>query len=102
MKKMFSHSEFNGDLSKWKISNVNNMSCMFEKSKFNKNLTNWKPYRAIDITNIFELSEAPIPYWSKFNDVGARKRAIGAYLLQKELHKELNNNDVIKPKKLKM
>ncbi len=33
--------KFNGDISKWNVSNVTNMSHMFEKSKFNVNISNW-------------------------------------------------------------
>ena len=32
---------FNGDISKWDVSNVTNMHCMFTDSKFNGNISNW-------------------------------------------------------------
>lgn len=30
-----------GDISKWDVSNVTDMSCMFAKSEFNSNISNW-------------------------------------------------------------
>ena len=38
---MFAYSEFNGDLSKWDVSNVNEMHGMFANSKFNQDISNW-------------------------------------------------------------
>jgi len=35
MYEMFKDSHFNGDISKWDVSNVTNMSSMFSGSKFN-------------------------------------------------------------------
>ena len=32
---------FNGDISKWDVSNVTNMHCMFTDSKFNGNISGW-------------------------------------------------------------
>mgnify|MGYP002790665770 CR=1 FL=1 len=34
---------FQEDISKWDVSNVENMSFMFCNSKFTKDLTNWQP-----------------------------------------------------------
>ena len=31
---MFSHSQFDGDISGWDVSSVTNMSCMFRESQF--------------------------------------------------------------------
>ena len=38
---MFSNSEFNGDISKWNVSNVTNMNAMFNDSIFNQDISNW-------------------------------------------------------------
>jgi surface protein len=38
---MFMNSKFNGDISKWDISNVENMNTMFWNSKFNSDISNW-------------------------------------------------------------
>ena len=39
---MFSDSEFNGDISKWDVSNVINFEHMFFHAKFNQDISNWK------------------------------------------------------------
>ena len=41
MKSMFEESKFNGDISKWNVSNVKDMSGMFEDSKFNGDISKW-------------------------------------------------------------
>jgi surface protein len=41
MEYMFTDSEFNGDISKWNISNVTDMTAMFEGSEFNRDLSSW-------------------------------------------------------------
>ena len=38
---MFYQSEFNGDISKWDVSNVTDMRCMFIDSEFNRNISKW-------------------------------------------------------------
>ena len=38
---MFARSKFNGDISGWDVSRVENMSAMFNDSKFNKNISKW-------------------------------------------------------------
>jgi surface protein len=38
---LFESSEFNGDISKWDVSNVTNMSEMFEDSRFNGDISKW-------------------------------------------------------------
>ena len=38
--------KFNGDISKWNVSNVKNMAGMFELSRFNGDISNW------DVSNV--------------------------------------------------
>ena len=38
---MFANSKFNGDISKWNVSNVKNMNYMFYKSPLEKNPPKW-------------------------------------------------------------
>jgi surface protein len=38
---MFYESKFNGDISNWDVSNVNNMSNMFDKSPLQSNEPKW-------------------------------------------------------------
>ena len=42
MKKMFAFSQFTGNISKWDISKVTNMSYMFKDSIFKSDISNWK------------------------------------------------------------
>jgi surface protein len=39
-------SQFNGDISKWDVSNVTNMEHMFAGSTFNNDISNW------DVSNV--------------------------------------------------
>ena len=38
---MFYNSKFNGDISKWDVSNVKDMACMFDNSPLEINLPKW-------------------------------------------------------------
>ena len=38
---MFFNSEFNGDISRWNVSKVENVSNMFYNSKFRGDISNW-------------------------------------------------------------
>ena len=47
MSYMFKHSKFNGDISKWDVSNVKDMGEMFNESPLEKNPPKWyKQYEA--------------------------------------------------------
>ena len=50
MNSMFYSSSFNKDISKWNVSNVEDMSCMFENSSFNGDISNW------DVSNVKYIS----------------------------------------------
>ena len=41
MPSIFKNSTFNGDISQWDVSNVNNMQSMFENSTFNQDISDW-------------------------------------------------------------
>jgi surface protein len=49
MGSLFKESDFNGDISKWDVSNVRDMSGMFEDSKFNGDISKW------DVSNVCEM-----------------------------------------------
>ena len=59
MSYMFAFSQFNGDISKWNVSNVKNMKKMFYKSKFNKDISNWNVSNVENMNSMF--------FDSKFN-----------------------------------
>ena len=51
---MFFNSQFNGDISKWDVSNVTNMSCMFDyNSQFNGDISKWDVSNVTDMSNMF-------------------------------------------------
>lgn len=55
MKRLFNESraKFNGDISKWDVSHVTNMSEMFAGSEFNGDVSNWNVSNVIDMTYMF-------------------------------------------------
>jgi surface protein len=57
MKAMFEFSEFNGDISKWDVSNVENMMGMFSESRFNSRISSWNVSKVKDLDWMFEKSE---------------------------------------------
>lgn len=58
---------FNGDISKWNTSNVENMDSMFYKSSFNGDISKWDVSNVEDINSIFKKSllENNPPKWKK-------------------------------------
>lgn len=57
MSSLFSHSHFNGDISKWNMSKVSNMSYMFFGSLFNGDISNWDVSNVEDIFCMFAYSK---------------------------------------------
>lgn len=53
MGRLFEHSEFNGDISKWDTSNVKTMASMFFCSKFNGDISNWNVSKVEDMEQMF-------------------------------------------------
>ena len=53
MSNMFRNSEFTGDLSKWHVRNVEDMSCMFRGSKFNGDISKWDVRGCLDMSEMF-------------------------------------------------
>jgi surface protein len=53
MNSMFVFSKFNGDLSKWDVSNVETMSYMFCRSEFNQDISNWLIKSGVDTRKMF-------------------------------------------------
>ena len=75
-KYVFSNSKFNGDISDWNVSNVQNMLYIFHES------------------NIL------LPYWAEIEDIKERNLIIDAYRTKKDLEqileKQLNKKSTIK------
>ena len=56
MKKMFMHSEFFGDISQWNVSKVTNMNGMFWCSVFNGDISDWDVSNVTDMSQMFKKS----------------------------------------------
>ena len=57
MEGMFRGSKFNGDISKWNVSNVEDMSVMFDKSNFNGDISKWNVSNVEDMSHMFMQSK---------------------------------------------
>ena len=57
MTQMFSYSAFNGDISNWDVSNVTNMSGMFQHSSFNGDISQWDISNVTDMKYMFSHSK---------------------------------------------
>ena len=69
MSKLFSESQFNGDISNWDVSNVINMIGMFYKSQFNGDISKWDVSNVIDCRS-FRTNTSwtlPIPNFTNCN-----------------------------------
>lgn len=96
MSGMFLGAKFNGDISKWDVSKLKDMHFMFSEYNTNIDLSNWKPYN-LEIDSFvgdefFYEDNIDAPYWAKYIDIEARKKAIDAYHLEKELSQDLDIN----------
>ncbi len=60
---MFHFSLFNGDISKWDVSNVTNMNEMFKDSSFNKDLEAWGEHieESVTMSDMFDNSAITTP-----------------------------------------
>jgi surface protein len=69
MRKIFSNSKFNGDISQWDVSNVTDMSEMFECSKFNGDISKWNVFKVKDMKYMFyeSIFNGDISQWNTFN-----------------------------------
>ena len=76
MSSLFEDSEFNGDISKWNVSNVTNMRYMFYGCEsFNQPLNTWNVSKVVKMSSMFcncKSFNQNISKWnvSKVNDFG--------------------------------
>ena len=54
---LFEDSSFNGDISKWNVSNVKYMTWMFANLKFNGDISEWNVSNVEDMNGMFAWSE---------------------------------------------
>ena len=62
----YSCEKFNSDLSRWDVSNVENMCCMFQNCKsFNSDLGEWDVSKVDDMQYMFDgcISMKGLPKW---------------------------------------
>ena len=57
MSNMFAYSQFNGDISNWNTSKVENMGCMFAFSEFNGDISKWDVSHVQNMSTLFEYSK---------------------------------------------
>ena len=69
MSGLFSHSPFNGDISKWDVSNVWSMREMFALSQFNGDISGWNVSNVTDMGSMFWRSKfnGDISHWDVSN-----------------------------------
>ena len=62
-------SEFDGDISKWDVSNVTNMSEMFSVTAFNGDISMWDVSKVTDMSGMFFMSQfnGDISKWNVSN-----------------------------------
>ena len=74
MSKLFSESQFNGDISNWDLSNVTNMGFMFSESQFNGDISNWDVSNVTNMIGMFYKSQfnGDISKWDVSNVIDCR------------------------------
>ena len=68
--KAYGLAKFNGDISKWDVSNVKNMNAMFDFSKFNGDISKWNVYNVTTMEDMFNGAQSfnqPIGDWDVSN-----------------------------------
>ena len=77
MSELFYHiQEFNGDISKWDVSNVTNMSGMFMGSRFNGDISQWNVSNVTDMGSMFDHAHSfngDISNWNVSNVTNMRE-----------------------------
>jgi surface protein len=75
------NDSFNGDVSKWDVSNVIDMSYMFRKSNFNSDISKWDVGSVINMDYLFDSSEfnQNVSTWKVLNVVSH----VDAYYMSK-------------------
>ena len=67
MSYLFKYLNFNGDISKWDVSNVTNMMCMFEWCEnFNQDISDWNVSKVTNMKNMFNGCPIEDKYYPKF------------------------------------
>lgn len=95
MSYIFYQSCFNGDISKWDVSNVVLINEAFVYSKFRGNISEWRLINVDNIEDMFQHCKVSIPYWAKIKDFEERVNSINSYYEKKILNNKIKD-DLIK------
>ena len=90
---MFKASSFNGNISKWDVSNVENMFGLFNDAVFDGDIDGWFVIKVKELSGSFDSSNFN-PSWNISNKEDRNKFLI--------INKELNNKINIKSKNIKI
>ena len=68
---IFAHSDFNGDVSQWNMSNATDVSGMFSDSPFNGDVSGWDVSKVVYMSSMFGISpfNGDISQWNTSNVV---------------------------------
>ena len=97
---MFYESQFNGDICQWNVNNVTDMSYLFYKSQFNNDVNKWHVEKVENMKAMFEDSPCQKPWWA-IEDNQQRQIAIDNFRLMQKLNTNLMPKDMTQPKKKK-
>lgn len=81
---LFYFSPFSGDVSKWDVSNVIDMSCMFiGASQFNSDISGWNVSKVMDFSNMFDRAsnfKSDLSQWKVSKDANTEEMFKGSAL----------------------
>lgn len=79
---MFSYSDFNKDISTWKVCKVEDMSCMFSSSPFNQDISTWDTSKVETMKCMFNRTE--FSYDLSNWDLSNLKNSLNIFLLNRK------------------
>ena len=89
MSRLFTYSDFNGDISKWDVSNVTDMYHMFKHCRyFNKPLNDWDVSKVKELSGMFDLAtefNQPLNNWKLSSAVVMVDMFHSAYQFKQDL-----------------
>ena len=79
---LFAGSEFNGDISKWDVSKATSMGLMFERSEFNGDISGWKIAKGavLDFMFAYSMFRGDISAWNLTYEQSAFRMFEGSVL----------------------
>ena len=102
MSYLFYDSKFNGDISKWNLSNVTNINYLFSGSNFTGDISSWRPLSLESTKDIFLNCPASVPFWGLCKDNEEIRQVIASYDLSNKLGCELEGKENKTNRKIKI